>query len=226
MPLPMPKPSIGRALHAEQLAQGEFVDAAAGEDLHLAQAASVEDPADLTCMLREIAAVQAHGADADVVARQARGELHDLACRGLGIVGVDQEGDVVGMAAREVLERLRLAVVGLDEGVRHGAEDRHAVALPREHGGGARHPGEIGGARRVQTGLGPMRAAQAEVHQQLAGRLQDRARGLAGDHGLEMQDVHDPRFHQLCLWQRRHHANDRLVGEEHRALRESPRCRR
>jgi hypothetical protein len=118
-----------------------------------------------------------------------------------------------------MLERRRLAVMGLDEGMRHGAIDRHAIARLGGHCRRAREPGEIGGPRRHQPGLRPMRAAQAEIDERLARRRQRHARGLRCNQRLEMQDVDQPRLHQLGLGQRRGDANNRLVGEDHGPLR-------
>ena len=71
-----------------------------------------------------------------------------------------------------------------------------------------------------------MRAAQAEIDQQLAGRGQHHARRLGGDQRLVMQDVDQPGLDQLRLRQRRGDAQDRLVGEEHAAFRHGVRRRR
>ena len=109
--------------------------------------------------------------------------------------------------------------MGLDEGMRHRAEDRDAVALAGKHRGGAGESGDVARSRRPEAGLGAVRAAQAEIDQRLARRRQHHARRLGGDQRLEMQNVDQARLHQLRLRQRRGHAQDRLVGEEHRALR-------
>ena len=63
-----------------------------------------------------------------------------------------------------------------------------------------------------------MRAAHAEIDEHLARRRQHHARGLGGDQRLKMQDVDQPRFGELCLRHRRGDAQDRFIGEKHRAL--------
>src|SRR6185436_17903860 len=62
-------------------------------------------------------------------------------------------------------------------------------------------------------------AAQAEVDEQLAGGGENHPRSLGGDKRLEVQGVDQACFQKLCQWQRRRDAQDRLVGEEHRAFR-------
>ncbi len=64
-----------------------------------------------------------------------------------------------------------------------------------------------------------MRAPEAEIHQQLAGGGQDAPRGLAGDQGLEMQQVDDAALHQLGLRHGRGHPQDGFIGEKRGALR-------
>ena len=61
-------------------------------------------------------------------------------------------------------------------------------------------------------------ATQAEVDQDPAGRRQHHARGLGGNHRLELQVVHEPRLDQLRLRQGRRHPHDRLVGKEYRSF--------
>ena len=63
-----------------------------------------------------------------------------------------------------------------------------------------------------------MRPTHAEVHQQLPRRDQPAARGLGRDQGLVVQDVDESALHELGLGQGRDHAQDRRVGEKHRAL--------
>ena len=106
MRVPTPKPSIG-APALEQIAQRVFVEVAAGEDHDAGEPAGIEDAPHPPRMLGEIAAVDAHPLDADAFARQPGRQRHHLVCRRLGVVGVDQQHDVVGMRAGEVLEGRR-----------------------------------------------------------------------------------------------------------------------
>ena len=50
----------------------------------------------------------------------------DLFGRRFGVVGVDQQGEVLRPRAGEGLEGRGFVVIGLDEGMRHGAEGRDA----------------------------------------------------------------------------------------------------
>ena len=102
--------------------------------------------------------------------------------------------------------------------MRHGAVQRNAEPLAGEHRRRAGKAYEVTRARRQQAGLGAVRAPHAEIDQEFAGRGQHHARGFRRDQRLEMQDIDQPRLDELRLRQRRGHAQDRLVGEEHAAL--------
>ena len=103
--------------------------------------------------------------------------------------------------------------------MRHGAEDGDAEELVGEHRGSAGKARDVARARGKQAGLGAVRTAQAEIDETLARRGKHHAGGLGGDHGLELQEIDYPRFDELGLGQRGRHAQDRLVGEEHRTFR-------
>jgi hypothetical protein len=108
--------------------------------------------------------------------------------------------------------------VGPHERARHRAEHRYADAPPDLGRGRAGKPGQPVGARGVQRGLGAMRAPHAEVDEPLARRRQHHARRLRRDQRLEVHDVEQPALDELCLRQRRRHAQDRLAGEERLAF--------
>ena len=103
--------------------------------------------------------------------------------------------------------------------MRHGADDRDAVALAGQHIGGAGKARDIARARRIEPGLGAVRGAQAEIGKNLSGRRQHHARRLRGNQRLEMQDVDQPRLHQLRLRQRRGDADERLARKADGAFR-------
>ena len=193
--------------------QHVLVDAAAHQDDDVFQAAAVENGAHLARMRGEVAGIDAHAADRNAVGFEPRRQLHHFARALLGIVGVDQQDDALRPRAREILERGHLVVVHLHEGMRHGADDRHAVALAGEHIGGAGKAREVARACRIKSGLGAVRRAQAEVGQDLARRRQHHARGFGCDQRLVMQNVDEARFDQLRLRQRRGDADQRLVGK-------------
>src|SRR6185312_11838270 len=88
-----------------------FVEAAAREDDHLLQALAIEDRSHASGVLGKIAAVDAHAADPDTVARELRRKLRHALSRLLRIVGINQQHDAVRAAPREILEGLRLVIM-------------------------------------------------------------------------------------------------------------------
>src|SRR6516164_4560330 len=98
--------------------------------------------------------------------------------------------------------------------MRHGAEGWDAEIVLGQSCSCAGKASDIARARGHQPCFSAMRAAQAEIDQQLAGRGKHQARRLGCDEGLEVQDVDDPRFGQLRLRHRRRDAQDGLVGEK------------
>ena len=58
-----------------------------------------------------------------------------------------------------------------------------------EDGCGAGEADEVACPRRHQAGFGAVRAAEAEIDQNLVRRRQQHPRGLGGDQGLKMQNV-------------------------------------
>ncbi|GBD41042.1 hypothetical protein HRbin39_00417 [bacterium HR39] len=195
-----------------------LVDAAAREDAHLRKPALVEDAPHPAGVLGEIARVDAHAVDADAFRGELRRELHHLPGGALGVVGVDQEHHRLRPGAGEVEEGLGLVLVGLDEGVGHGAEDGDPEDRLGRHGGGAGEADDVGGPRGEQSGLRAVRPAQAEVDERASRRRQHHARRLAGDQRLEVQQVDDARFQELRHRQRGSDPQDGFVGEDHRAL--------
>ena len=112
----------------------------------------------------------------------------------------------------------QLLVVGLDEGVGHGARQGDAPAHPRPHVRGPVEAGDVAGPRREQGGLGAVGAAHAEVRQHLVPGGQPHPGRLRGDQGLELQQIDETGLHQLGLAQGRHDPQEGLVGKEDRAL--------
>ena len=151
-------------------------------------------------------------------ALQARRQRHDFSRGGFGVVGVEQQHEIVRPRAGKSFERRHLVVERLDEGMRHGAVERDAEHFAGQHRGGAGETGEVARPRRHQSGLGAMGPAQPEIDQHFVRRGEPHARRLGGDQRLKMQNVDQPRFDELRLRQRRGDAQDRLVGEEHRAF--------
>ena len=151
-------------------------------------------------------------------ALQSRRQFDHFARALFGVVGVDQKDHALRPRAREIFECGHFVAMHLYVGVRHGADNRHAVALAGQHIGGAGKAGEVTRPRRVKRGLGAVRGAQTEIGEDFARRRQHHARGLGGDQRLEMQDVDEARFDQLCLRQRCGNADQRLVWETNAAF--------
>src|SRR6202034_4095914 len=106
-----------------------------------------------------------------------------------GIVGVEQEYEIVGSRLRECRECRRFVIESLDEGMRHGAVERDAEIPAGQYRGGPGETGDVARPCRHESRLGAMRAPHAEVDQDLAGRREHHARRLGGDQYLEMKDV-------------------------------------
>ncbi len=96
-----------RGAGAHQRRELVLVQAAADEDVHIREPAVVENPPHRPGERGEIAAVDAHGAHRDAVGLELRRQRDHLAGRRLGVVGVDQQGQVLAPRAGEVLERRR-----------------------------------------------------------------------------------------------------------------------
>src|SRR5207245_523570 len=101
-------------------------------------------------------------------------------------------------SAAEILECLGLIVVHLDVRMRHGPEDGDAEELVRQYRGSTGKARDVACARGQQAGLGAVRTAQAEIDETLARRGKHHAGGLGGDHGLELQEIDQPRFDELA----------------------------
>ena len=145
-------------------------------------------------------------------------QRHDFSRRRFGVVGVEQQHQIVRPRPRKRFERRHLVVERLDEGMRHGAVERDAEHFAGLYRGGAGETGEVARARRHQSGLGAVRPAQPEIDQHFVRRGKPHARRLGGDQRLKVQNIDQPRFDELRLRQRCGDAQDRLVGEERRAF--------
>src|SRR5262249_40834577 len=159
--------AVDRRAAADQIAQRELVQVAAREDGDLLEAAPIEDRAYPPGVVGEVAAVEANAVDADAARPEARAEYHHLLGRGLRIVGVEQEDDVLRLCLGEAEKRLRLVRVRLHEGVRHGPEERHSEAHPGEYVRRAREAREIARSRREQSGFRPVGTTEPEVDKHL-----------------------------------------------------------
>jgi hypothetical protein len=109
--------------------------------------------------------------------------------------------------------------MGEHEGVRHRAEQRNRQLAAGQHIRRAAEAREVGRPRRQQAGVVSVRAPQAEVDEQLAGRRQYGPHRLRCDDRLKVDEVEELRLDELRFGDRRRHAQDRLIGKEDGALR-------
>src|SRR5690606_19102922 len=107
----------------------------------------------------------------------------------------------------------------LNEGMRHRAEYGNAVKLAGGHRRCSGISGDVAGTRRHETSLGSMGSPQAEVDELLTRRQQHMAGRLGCDQRLERENIEQPAFDELSLWQWRDNAQNRLIGKEDRAFR-------
>ena len=196
--MPTPKPSIG-APAASNCGDPVFVEVAAGEHGDVVEPGVVEQAAHRPRMHCQVTAVEAHAADRDAFGRQPCRQADYLGDGRLGVVGVDQQRRPVGPGARKGLEGSEFARMRLDEGVRHRAEHRQAVAAAGLCGGRPGKAGDVCGAGGEQGRLGAVRAPHAEVHQPPAGRGDHDPRRLRRDQRLEVHDVEQAAFDELRL---------------------------
>ncbi len=103
--------------------------------------------------------------------------------------------------------------------MRHRARDGDAVEGSREYVGRRGNAGDEERPSRLQASVGSVRPTQAEIDDRpAAGRPHD-ARGLRGEHRLQMNLVRHERLDELCLRQRPDYLENGLAGEYDRAFR-------
>ena len=115
-------------------------------------------------------------------------------------------------------ERGRLVAVGLDVTVRHRPRGGDPVGDAGQHVRGGVEASEVERAGRRHRSLGAVGAARAEVDQRPPRRRLDDTRGLRGEHCLQMHLVEDVGLDELGDRQWRLDPQQRLVGEDGRAL--------
>ena len=118
-----------------------------------------------------------------------------------------------------MLEGDRLVFMGLHKGMGHGAVDRNVIFHAGEDRRGSGEAGQIAGSRGEQACLRTVRPAQSEIDERFPAGDQDRPRRLRGDHGLEIQQIHDAGFDELGLGKRRDDSENRLMRKKDRSFR-------
>ena len=150
-------------------------------------------------MCAQITAVDSYRADRDAFTLQALCKTHQLPDRDIGVIGIDQQRRACRVGAGKVLERVLLAIMGLDVGMGHRAEQRNVPAHARKHRCRASEAREVAGAGRQEAGLGPVRASQSEVDQAPSFGSEHATHCLGRNHGLELQQVDEARFDKLSF---------------------------
>jgi hypothetical protein len=112
--------------------------------------------------------------------------------------------------------------VRLDEAVRHGPGNGHAVDPAGEDVARGRHPRDVEGSRRLEARVDAVHAAKSEVHDGAPARCQNHPRRLRGEYGLQVDLVHQERLRELRFRQWRADLQQRLVREHWRALSHRP----
>ena len=111
-----------------------LIDAAAREDGDVLEPTVVQDAPHAVDERDQVAAVQSHAANLDAFRFQPRREGDHRPRRRLGVIGIDQQDQVVGPGAGKRLEGRLLGVVSLNERMGHGAVDGNPEQLARQHG--------------------------------------------------------------------------------------------
>ena len=94
--------AVDRRPASHECGQRILVEAAAGEDRHVGKPPRSRMPRTLFGQGDEIAAVQPHAADRDARGLAAAAPAPRLSGRGFGVVGVDEQDQIVGPRAREL----------------------------------------------------------------------------------------------------------------------------
>ena len=141
------------------------------------------------------------------------------------IVGVHQQGGIVGVELAVGLEGGVLVGEHLHPGVGHGAGGGGAVVLVGHGAGGGRAASDVGGPGAQDGSLRPLGPAGAELGHRTALRRPDDAVGLGSDEALVVQAQQHEGLDELGLDGRGPHGEDGLPREDG-VPSARPRCRR
>jgi hypothetical protein len=166
-------------------------------------------------MVRKIATVQAH-------AFWAQASVDDFFDGSERVIGVHQQHGMVGKELLEAAERLFLVAVGHHKGVRQSAEGGNAEAGSCIHVRCACAAADVRGARGEHTGLGPVRAATAELDNAASPGCGDHACGLGRNHRLEGQCGQQEGLDNLCFDDGSGDTQQRFLTEDGRAFGNGP----
>ena len=209
---------------ADQLADDILVQGVGDHDLAVEPARLVQHPTHLLGQVGDIARVQTDGALGDALGLQDLVEGLDGVghARLQNVVGVYQEGGVVGVEGAVIAEGGELVVEHLDPGVGHGARGGDAVDLVGDGAGGVVHAADISGAGTHDGGVGALGSAGAELRDGAALGGAGQAGGLGGDEGFVVDDHEDIGLDELGLDGGGADDHERLTGENVGALGDGP----
>ena len=209
---------------ADQLADDVLIQGVRDHDLTVEPARLVQHTAHLLGEVGDIARVQTNGAlgDAQGLQNLLKGLNGVGHARLQDVVGVHQEGGVVGVELAVVAEGGELIVEHLHPGVGHGAGGGHTVQLVGDGAGGVVHATDVGGAGTQDGGVCALGAAGTELgdHASLGGAGE--AGGLGGDEGFVVDDHEDVGLDELGLNGGGADDHEGLAGEDIGALGDGP----
>jgi hypothetical protein len=138
------------------------------------------------------------------------------------VVGVDEQGSVVGIKLAIGLECLQLGIEALDPRVGHCPAGRDAVLLIGYRAGGAGAAADVSRPGAQYRGVGPLGPPGSELHHGAAVGGPDYPVGLGGDQRLVVDRQEHQGLQHLRLGRGGPDCDDGLVGEDGRALRDGP----
>ena len=204
-----------------QIADKIFVQRIGGGDGAVGQSGFVEHPPRLFGEVGDVARIQTDGAFG-LAHRQQHLLEHLYGVRHAAferVVGIDQQGRVVGIQLAVRLERVVFAVEHLDPRMRHGAACRNTEQLVAQRAGSAGTAADIRRPCAQNRAAGSLRSARTEFQHLPALRRTHDAVCLGGDQGLMIQAQQHKGLDQLRLNGRRLDGHHRLIREHRRALR-------
>ena len=208
----------------QQVADDILIQRVGSHDLAFGQSRRVQHLSGLPGQVGQVAGVQPDGAAGDAL-----GQQHLLkGADGVGnagfehVVGVHQQGGGVGIQLAVGLECGILVREHLYPGVGHGTAGRRTIDLVGQGAGSTGAPGNVGGPRAQNRGVGPLRPPGAEFADRAPAGGADDAVGLRGDEGLMIQREQEKGLDELGLDGRRPDGEEGLAGENGGTLRHRP----
>ena len=170
-------------------------------DLAVGQARIVQHFSGPLGQIGDIAGIQTNGKVGDSLRHQHLLEHPDGIGHAAfqGVVGVYQQGCVVGIDLTVCLEGLILAVEHLHPGMGHGAASRNAIHLIGQGAGSTGAAANISRSCADNRRIRPLGTTGAKLQHRTALSCPDNPAGLGSDHGLMVQGQQHIGLHQLRL---------------------------